>query len=304
MPYIQVKNLTKKFGKFIAVDHISFSVQKGEVFALLGPNGAGKTTTIRILTGLYAPDGGTVKIGGLDIQKHSLQVKQKIGIVPEMANPYLDWSAYKNLFLMGELYGLDKEVNQKRIKELLDRFQLSHVQHKRSKSYSKGMKQRLVLAMALMADPQLLILDEPSSGLDVQSARLIRQVITDFHGQGKTTLLTTHDIKEAEQLADRVAIINHGRIVAIDRPQKLKQTFQQTASLLVSFQKQIEVEDLKFLSLNQIKKEGDKFRLYSQNIPQLIPLLVNYSTKSKNPIIFLHTLGPSLEDVFVNLTKQ
>jgi len=301
---IKVSQLEKKFDSFAAVDKITFAVNKGEVFGLLGPNGAGKTTTIRMLTGILEPTSGSAVIGKFDIQQNPLEAKQLMGIVPEMANAYLDLSAKKNLGLIGGLYGLSNKQIGERIEYLLKMFELYEKRKQKVKTFSKGMKQRLIVAMGLINSPQLLFLDEPTSGLDVKSVRLIRKLIRDFNDQGTTIVLTTHNIDEADQLCDRVAIMNHGKIVAIDRPEKLRQTIQSVASIEVAWEKEIKPTDLNFLGVSKIKKIGDKYKIFTDNPEIIIPQLIEYSTKTGNKILSLNTLAPDLEDVFVKLTEE
>lgn len=301
---IKVKSLVKEFNSFRAVDKISFEVKKGEIFGLLGPNGAGKTTTIRMLTGILKPTSGTAYIGKYDIQKDSLKAKQLMGIAPEMANAYVDLSALKNLLLMGELYGMQKGERIRKAEKLLKLFELYEKRHQKVKTFSKGMKQRTIVAMALMNDSKLLFLDEPTAGLDVKSARLIRKLIREFNDRGVTIFLTTHNIEEANQLCDRIAIMNYGKIVAIGSPEKLKHTIQSTISVEVAFSKKVKIDKLKFADINRIEKIGDKFKLYTEKPQRVIPQLVNYSKSTNNEIIVLNTLGPNLEDVFLKLTEK
>jgi len=302
---IEVKDLTKKFNGFTAVDKISFMVKSGELFGLLGPNGAGKTTTIRMLTGIFKPTGGIALVGEYDIQKKPLEAKQLMGIVPEMANAYMDLSALRNLLLMGELYGIGKKERVEKAENLLKLFGLYERRNNKVRTFSKGMKQRIIVAMGLMNDPKILFLDEPTAGLDVESVRLIRRLIKEFNSRDITIILTTHNIEEANQLCDRVAIMNHGRIVAIDSPEKLKSTFQSTASIEVAFDREVKVEELSFGDVvMDMKKVGDKIRLYGKSTGEVIPRLVEYSQAYGNKIISLNTLAPNLEDVFVNLTKE
>jgi len=304
MRAIQAKNLTKDFNGLRAVDNISFEVRMGEIFGLLGPNGAGKTTTIRILTGVLPPTRGKAYIGKHNIQKNPIEAKQLMGIVPEMANAYIDLSALRNLLLIGELYGIEKEKRIKKAENLLKLFGVYKKRNQKVKTFSKGMKQRIILAMALMNDSKILFLDEPIVGLDVESVRLIRGLIGKFNGKGITIFLTTHNIEEANQLCDRVAIMNYGKIVAIDRPENLRRTIQSTASVEVAFKETLDPNGLKFEGVIRVKKIGDKFRLYTEKPEDVIPLLVQHSRLSGNKIITLNTLGPSLEDVFVKLTKD
>ncbi len=301
---IRVKDLTKKFNDFTAVDHISFTVESGELFGLLGPNGAGKTTTIRMLTGILRPTEGTAYLGKYNIQKNPIEAKQLLGIVPEMANAYIDLSALKNLLLIGELYGIDKKERMEKAESLLKLFELYEKRHKKVKTFSKGMRQRIVVAMGLMNNPQILFLDEPGSGLDVESVRLIRELIRKYNAGGTTIVLTTHNIEEANQLCDRVAIMNHGKIVAINRPEKLKHTIQSTASVEVAFNRRVETKQLILDEVREINKVGDKLRLYTEKPEEVIPMLVNYSQSTGNKILSLNTLAPNLEDVFLILTQK
>ncbi|HJX69828.1 MAG TPA: ATP-binding cassette domain-containing protein, partial [Dehalococcoidia bacterium] len=186
---IEVVNLTKCYGRIMAVDHISFKVRKGDIFGFLGPNGAGKTTTARILTGVIQADEGSATIMGY--KAGSLKAKQIAGVLPEMANAYTDLSGWDNLMLMAQLYGVPVRETRERGIDLMQRMGLLSRKDDLVKAYSKGMKQRLILCMALISDPQVLFLDEPTSGLDVQSTRLIRSILQDLNATGKTIFLTT-----------------------------------------------------------------------------------------------------------------
>ncbi len=300
---IKVKSLVKEFNSFRAVDKISFEVKEGEIFGLLGPNGAGKTTTIRMLTGIIKPTAGTAIIGGYNIQKNPIEAKQLMGIVPEMANVYVDFTPLKNLLLMGELYGLDKSKRTKKAERLLKLFGLYEKRDQKAKTLSKGLKQRLTICMGLMNDTKLLFLDEPTSGLDVESVRLIRKLIRKFNGEGVTILLTTHNIEEAGQLCDRIAIINHGKIISVERPEKLKHLTKSALSIEVAFDKKVEKDELMFNNVSMIEKIGDKLRLHTECPGDVIPMLVKYSESSGNKIISLNTLTPKLEDIFLELIK-
>lgn len=302
--HIQAKQLNKNFNDFKAVNDVSFNVKQGEIFGLLGPNGAGKTTTVRMLTGVLVPTSGKVRIGKNNLQKNLIEAKQMMGIVPEMANAYIDLSAKRNLLLMSELYGIEGGKSRQKAKSLLKQFKLYEKRNQKVKTFSKGMKQRLILAMALMNESKILFLDEPTSGLDVESVRLIRELIREFNQKGITILLTTHNIEEANLLCDRVAIINHGEIVAIDRPENLKKTIEKTSSIEVAFRKKVNQEKLSFNDVNKVEKIGDKFKLYTDETPKIVQRLVDFSKNNSNEIISINTLGPSLEDVFINLTQK
>ncbi len=301
---IKAESLVKRFNSFTAVDNISFEVGKGEIFGLLGPNGAGKTTTIRMLTGIFKPSKGSIHVNNYDMEKEPLKAKQIMGIVPEMANAYVDLSAYKNMVLIGELYGLDKQTIKKKAENLLNLFGLYERMHDKVKTFSKGMKQRLIIAMGLINEPELLFLDEPTSGLDVESVRLIRNLIRKFNDEGTTIILTTHNIEEADNLCNKVAIMNHGKIVAIDRPAKLKHIIQSTSSIEVAFEKKVNMQELRFKGVDKVKKKSDKIRFYTKTPEEILPLLIKYSQSSKNKILSINTLGPNLEDIFVKLTGE
>ncbi len=300
---IQVQNLTKIYGKLMAVNHINFEVLKGEIYGFLGPNGAGKTTTLRMLTGIIRPDKGEANILGFNIQKEPLKAKQNIGVVPETSNAYVDLSAWQNMMLMSELYGIPKKEAENRAENLLDRLGIYDRRDDKVNAFSKGMKQRLILCMALVNDPLLIFLDEPTSGLDVQSTHLIRDILQEFPEQGKTIFLTTHNMDEANNLCDRVAIINKGQIAAIDRPEKLKNMIKKLKSIEISFDKALNTKNLSELPhITQIRKKGDKFIVFTDNVDGLIHSLTLFAESENLKIVTLNTLDPSLEEVFVELT--
>jgi len=302
---VEVTNLTKHFNSLVAVDNISFEVKNGELFGFLGPNGAGKTTTIRMLTGVIKPDGGTASIFGYDVVKEGLKSRQLMGIVPEMSNAYVDLSAWNNLMLVGGLYGVNKSQRTERATSLLKKFDLYERRNQLVKGFSKGMKQKLLLCMALISEPQILFLDEPTSGLDVESQRLIKDIIREFNANGTTVFLTTHNMEEANQLCDRIAIINRGKIAEIDSPEKVRQQSCGLQTIEISFDKPVAAEDLLSLpGVNGANKMGDKFRLCVDETNAAIDALVDYTRSKKLNIISLNTLAPSLEDVFLQLVKE
>jgi len=302
---VRAKNLTKFYGKLCAVDHISFEVEKGEVFGFLGPNGAGKTTTVRMLTGISIPTEGTAEIMGYDIQRQSVEAKELMGIVPDISNVYNDLSAWNNLTFTGKLYSMPKADREIRAKELLELFGLYERRDEKVETYSRGMKRRICIAMALINRSAILFLDEPTSGLDVQSVLAIRKMIRQLNENGLTIFLTTHNMEEASQMCDRVAIINRGKIVAIDSPEKLKRTIESLQSIEVAFGKATPTvsDDLKDLpNVNEVVKQGDKYRLFTDDPPMVLAKIWDYATANGLKIITLNTLGPSLGDVFVKLT--
>ncbi|MCD4815986.1 MAG: ATP-binding cassette domain-containing protein [Methanosarcinales archaeon] len=305
MNAIEVDNLTKLFDDFTAVDHLDFEVKNGEIFGFLGPNGAGKTTTVRMLTGIIKPDLGQVSIMGLDIRQDPIKAKQIMGVVPELSNAYTELTAWNNLQFMAELYGVPKKDARQRAEELLGKFDLYERKDHKVRTFSKGMKQKLILAMSLMNDPEILFLDEPTSGLDVISARLIKDMVLELNKEGKTIFLTTHYMEEANQLCSRVAIINHGKIAAIDAPEKLKMRIGGLEWVEVSFDMPVDASDFSDLSgVIDIRMSGDKLRLYTNEPGRTIYQLVDYSRSNDLEIVMLNTLTPTLEDVFIKLTEE
>ncbi|MEJ5327287.1 MAG: ATP-binding cassette domain-containing protein [Candidatus Bathyarchaeia archaeon] len=301
---VSVQNLAKHYGDIVAVDHISFEVKRREIFGFLGPNGAGKTTTIRILTGIIKPDEGQVTIMDHDITKEALQAKQIMGIVPEMANAYIDLSAWNNLMLIGELYGVPKKQRIERAKRLLEKFGLYDRRDQLVRGFSKGMKQRLILCMALINEPQILFLDEPTSGLDVESAKQIREEIIDLNHAGITVFMTTHNMEEANKLCDRIAVINHGKIAAIDTPENLRMKSSELQSIEVSFHQPVNIDDLAEMPyIEQVKKMGDKIKLYTNEPNEALNCVVDYARIHKLKIVTLNIVAPSLEEVFLKLIQ-
>ena len=221
---ISIENLTKRFGERIAVAGIDLEIKSGEIFGLLGPNGAGKTTTARILTLLSKKKSGSVKICGYDIEKDSERIKELIGVVPQHMSLDQDLTGRENLVLQARLHHLkNKAAMEQRINEILEFVELTDRADDKSRRYSGGMKRRLMIGMALLHKPKMLFLDEPTVGLDPQVRRKMWDLIRKMNEAGMTVLLTTHYIEEADQLCRRVAIMNRGRIIAVDTPQKLKE---------------------------------------------------------------------------------
>ncbi len=300
---IRAEELYKEFDGVQAVDGISFEVEEGEVFGFLGPNGAGKTTTVRMITGVLKPDSGTAWVNGRNVREDPVGVKSEIGIAPEVSNAYIDMTGWQNMMLMGDLYGVSGSGKETRGKELLKLFGLFDRKDSKVKGYSKGMQKRLILAMAMIHDPSAMFLDEPTAGLDVQSQRLIKERIREMNEEGKTLFLTTHNIPVANELCDRVAVINHGKIAAIDTPEKLKNTIKETQSVEVGFEDNIQSSVLENIDkAERIEKKGDKYRIYTWDPVWVVERLLELSREKDKKILSIQTLGPSLEDAFVELT--
>lgn len=227
---IEVKGLTKKFKEFTAVDSISFDVKKGEIFGFLGPNGAGKSTTIRMLTTLLTPTSGTAKVDSFDIKKNQKNVRTRIGLVAEKIILYNHLSAMENLEFFGKLNHLPKDVIRERSEKWIQRLGMEDWKDAQASTYSTGMKQRINIVRALLTEPDILFLDEPTLGLDPQTTFMIRTFIQELNKKGITIILTTHDMIEADALCTRVAIIDHGKVVALDTTENLKKKVKNKAN--------------------------------------------------------------------------
>lgn len=278
-PAIDVRNLSKHYGAVRAVDDISFSVQRGEIFGLLGHNGAGKTTTIRMMTGRAKPTSGTVRIAGFDAVSQLDQVKPLINLVFEDQNLYERMTGFDNLKFFARLYDAPKS----RVGELLDRVGLDPEARKRKvKTYSSGMKQRLLIARALINEPEILFLDEPTRGLDPSSARELRQIVREMSDKGTTVVLCTHYMEEADELCDRVAFLASGKIVAMDSPRELKLMYgTQSARLLLKDRSELVVD---------LASPED-----ARTVEQLM---------ADGEVLTIHSQEGTLEDVFVNLSGR
>ena len=312
---IEVSNLTKYYGNpaassgqaLPAVDHIDFEVYRGEVFGFLGPNGAGKTTTQRMLTTLLEPTGGRILIDGHDLARDAYPAKRQMGLVPEESNVYTELSAWDNLMFTARLYRVPRKERAPRARRLLEQFGLGEKRDVKAGAFSKGMRRRLSIAMALIHEPALLFLDEPASGLDAQSAKMIKELIRQVNAEGTTVFLTTHQIEDANQLCDRVAIINHGQIAAIDTPERLKAAFRRAQSVEVALEPNGGDHGEPLAALRGVTastKIGDKWRLYTEDPAALATQVVHYTEDHGLRLVSLNTLGPSLEEVFLEITAQ
>ncbi len=301
---IIVKGLTKRYGDKLALDDVSFKVERGEVFGYLGPNGAGKSTTINILSGLIEPTGGSAVIDGHDLIRGRMKIKRKIGVVPEASNLYDELTVRENLGFVSKLYHVPRRLREERIARLLDSFDLDEQGGSRFGRLSKGLKRRTVLAAALVHEPDVLFLDEPTSGLDVVSARTLRRMIEEFKEREITVFLTTHYIEEAGSLCDRVAILVRGKIITIDTPHALEAAAQEMPVLdaRVEHGERLTEEALGGVPAQDIRVTGNRIRIYTRDIPGAIKALSRVSEDTGFPITELNTVKPSLEDAFIRLT--
>jgi ABC-2 type transport system ATP-binding protein len=289
---IDVSELTKRYGApdsgLLAVDRVSFQVYQGDVFGFLGPNGAGKTTTIRMLTGLSQPTAGTAHMLGLD-RAHSLpEIKKRIGVVPEASNLYDELTAFENLVFSMRLYGVPRAEQAHRAEALLERFRLNDKRDTPFARLSRGMKRALTIAVALAHRPELLFLDEPTTGLDVMSARSLRGMIAGLREKGVTVFLTTHYLEEAERLCDRIAILVRGRIVALDTVDGLRARVQDTTVVEVV--------------LDGGANDSDTWRVVGDDVATAAREALLHAETEGRRVLAIHTVRPTLEDAFVQLT--
>ena len=305
---IEVMGLTKRYGPpqsgILAVDHVDFHVRQGEVFGFLGPNGAGKTTTVRMLTGVIDPTAGTATVRGHDIRRESLAAREHLGIVPEQANVYLDLTVWQNVILMAELHGVGRRERTREGRRLLALLGLDDRRNDRARALSKGLRQRLMLCTALVSRPEMLFLDEPTTGLDVHSTHVIRTIIRDLNRQGLTVFLTTHNMDEAEELCQRVAIIDHGRIAAIDTPDRLRARVKASHYVSVRFDGALPGEAaLRTLpGVDRLVRTGQTYRLFGEQTGQVAVAVAALAQRDGAAVLELCTHTPSLEEVFLHLT--
>ena len=305
---IEVRNLTKKFGKFTAVDSISFDVKKGEIFGLLGPNGAGKSTTLRILSTLARPTSGSATINGYDIVKDDNKVRETLGIVSEKMIIYDRLTAKENLWFFGCLFGIPKEKLTKRIDDLLALVNLTQFKDKQVGTFSTGMRQRMNVIRALLNEPQVLFLDEPTLGLDPQSSVEIRDFVKKLNKEkGTTIIITTHMMVDADILCDRIAIVDHGKIIALDTSANLKKATVGANTLIIK----LEISNLtgsmadkiKLLScVDAVTQESEtKLRIIVHGETAFDEIL-DVVRGMKGKISSMENVQPTLEDVFLHIT--
>ncbi|WP_152416028.1 ABC transporter ATP-binding protein [Halanaerobium saccharolyticum] len=302
---INISELKKSFSGFKALQGINLQVEKGEIVGLLGPNGAGKSTTIKILTGLLNSDSGTVEIMGAEINKGiPVWIKEKIAVVFEESNLYIRLNAMDNLKLFAGI----NNINNEKIEALLSEFELQDVSKKEVRNFSKGMKKRLMICRALLSDPEILILDEATGGLDPISAEIIRKKVLDFKKEDKTVVLSTHYLEEADRLCDRVAFINEGRVIAVDKPSAFKNNLKEK-HLEIKFinNQNIKNSDLKKY-LEKILTEADYYSLDSEII--ILRLKINQDlfkkaafVSKKLKLIDFNKNEADLQQVFKNLNN-
>jgi len=305
MAILEVDQLTKKYGTFKAVDGVSFSVDDGEVFGLLGPNGAGKTTTINMLTGLAWPTSGKVLYFSKDYTYRIKGAQYLMGVVPDESNLYPELSGFENLSFCAALYGLGKRERETRANKLIETFGLIEAKNQKFAEYSRGMKRKLTIAAGIIHKPPMLFLDEPTTGIDVASARQIRQLLAHMNKSGTTIFLTTHYIEEAERLCHRVAFIVAGNIVKIDTVKSLIQPVQEKNVMLFTISnadkaiKERLISAFPHLTLQFLSDE--QIRVESAEQVRVGPL-VHFMEDQGGEVVEARRIYPSLEEIFVRVT--
>jgi len=305
---IKAEGLTKIFnGGLVAVDHINFSVKHGEIFGFLGPNGAGKTTTINMLITVLKPTQGTAYILGSDIAKQSTEVRNTIGVVPQEYTADEDLTGYENIILCADLYGIPREVSKKRALDLLELVELTTFKDKRVQTYSGGMRRRLELVCGLINRPKLLFLDEPTLGLDVQTRAATWNYVKTLKKEfGMTLFMTTHYLEEADALCDRIAIIDHGKIVVVGTPEELKESLGGDIITLSIKKEDADITNLvkKIEHVKEVKKENGSYMIKSENGEVTAPLIIEALRKEGHVVTKLSLTKPTLNEVYLQYTGK
>jgi ABC-2 type transport system ATP-binding protein len=297
---IIAQNLRKKFDDFVAVDTVSLEISPGEVLALLGPNGAGKTTTVRMLTSILQPTSGRADVAGFDVVENPREVRSAVGVLTENHGLYNRMPASEYLLFFGQIYGLSAEKRKQRCAALLDRFGLKDSANRRVGEFSKGMRQKLALARAMMHDPSVLLLDEPTSAMDPESARLVRDMIKDLKSNRRTILICTHNLAEAEELADRIAIIREGKIIASGSPIELRDLLLGRPVYEVSYLANGSVSLPTFNGAIEVVEESEGWLQYrcddpNEANPMVLEQLISHNIK----VVSLQEVPRSLETVYL-----
>ena len=303
---LQAQGLTKRYGDLVAVDDLTLQIKKGEIFGFLGPNGAGKTTAINMMVGLLSPTGGAVLINGQD---RARVPKRSVGICPQELVLWEELTCVENLTLMGDMYNLPRAITNERVRSLLADLALSEKAKARVSQLSGGMKRRLNVALAVVHDPDIVVLDEPSSGLDPQSRLLLWDFVRSLKGKGKTTILTTHAMEEADALSDRVAIIDHGKLLQLDTPQNLKRTIGSGDIIEMQLAEPERNETVmagltSVKGIQEIKDVGGKINVRALNAVSLLPEILERVDAMHARVSDIAIRENTLEDVFIYLTGR
>lgn len=297
---IQTDNLTKEFNNFLAVDHVSLDVKSGQVLALLGPNGAGKTTTLRMLTSVLRPTSGWARVAGYDVVTHPAEVRASVGVLTEQHGLYGRMTSLEYLDFFGQVYRMDTAARRKRTDELLEQFGLWDDRRRRIGEYSKGMRQKLALARALYHNPPVLLMDEPTSAMDPESAKLVRDAIHGLRSANRAIIICTHNLAEAEELADKIAIIHRGRIITSGEVEELKTQLLGPPQFEVRLGVSLEALDIDLPGSATLTNRGEDWIRYETANPiQVNPLVIQYLVNEKLPVIRIAEVPRSLEKAYL-----
>lgn len=302
---IHVEGLTKYFGDFLAVDHVSFEVKPGEVLAILGPNGAGKTTTIRMLTSILVPSGGRAIVSGYDVITHPAQVRASVGVLTEQHGLYERMKALDYLDFFGRVYRLPADVREHRARSLMERFGLGDALERRVGEFSKGMKQKLALVRALLHDPPVLLLDEPTSAMDPQSARLVRDSIKELRRGSRAIILTTHNLTEAQELSDDIGIIRHGRLIAQGSFETLSRRFVGAPLMELKTVQSLNGIKEALSDIVTVSETGENWLRYETPDPAAInPQVLRRVLDKGIDVLTLSQTSQTLEEVYLNIVQE
>jgi len=304
---IIARNLDKSYGSNHAVQGISFSISRGEIFGLLGPNGAGKSTTISMLSGLVRPDGGQILVSGVDLQSHLMEAKARIGLVPQDLALYPTLSAWENLAFFGQIYGLKGKLLKERIGQVLEMVKLADRAKEPVKNYSGGMKRRVNLAVGLLHQPEILFLDEPTVGVDPQSRNAIFESVEALNQAGLTVIYTTHYMEEAERLCQRVAIVDHGKIIALDTPANLVRSLgagMVRMGIVDGLIQEVKRQSELLPTVRSIAQRDHTLDIQSTDTQKTLVQVLDITNKLDAQVTALQVFEPNLETVFLNLTGK
>jgi ABC-2 type transport system ATP-binding protein len=306
---LTVQNLVKKYGDFVAVNQVSFEIQEGEIFSLLGPNGAGKTTMISVLSTLYTPSSGDAWIGGHSVAKEPMNIRQLIGVIPQELALYDDLTAYENLSFWGQMYGLGGKGLKMRIAEVLEQIGLADKANQKIRTYSGGMKRRINIAVGLLHKPRLLFMDEPTVGIDPQSRRAILDSVKALNQQGMTVFYTTHYMEEAQELSDRVGIIDHGELIALGTVTELTHQIGESEALLLHVAEDEDPEKLArslrgMPGVLQVDVSDYTVTILTPEAEEMIAPAITRANEIHTRIRSVDFREPNLEAVFLHLTGR
>ncbi|WP_119071922.1 ABC transporter ATP-binding protein [Aggregatilinea lenta] len=302
---IETHELTKRFGEFLAVDRVTLSVEAGAIFAILGPNGAGKTTTVRMLTSILQPTSGWARVAGYDVTQDPLKVRSVVGVLTEQHGLYERMKGIEYLDFFAQVYHLPDDVRRQRPYELMQYFGLGDALDKRLGAYSKGMKQKLALVRAMLHDPSVLLLDEPTSAMDPQSAKLVRDAIKELRREERTVAITTHNLAEAQTLADRIGVMRRGRIIANGTFRELSQRFAGLPLIEARLDRPLNGTISELHDVIDVTEQGDTWLRYRTPRPEADnPAVVRCLTGLGLGLVSLSEVSRSLEDVYLQIVHE